>query len=199
MVGKTFGLSDIKDDCYMLPPEINGEKCAYFYFHRMFLNPMLIFDCRPNIPSISGDELKGLKNKFPLKEQILALMYLSKLKAGDKMKILADNNWPPSPGFYPEILTKMMEQPDVIKKEEFNSLVIDKFNDNYWRQHIYLWESLDLFPKRIKYVESSIQSYLEGNYVCSIYTTCPQIEGIINDYLDYNGQDKSENRKNVDT
>lgn len=200
LIGQTVSLDELCiDECFILPPKHNGRPCAYFYFSRIFLNPWLVFDLRPNVPGISEEELNELKLKYPIKEFIRERDVIKFIKPIEKMDILMKNNWPPAPGYHPQVFLEMHKEDSIVNSDDFSKIVSNSFNQSYWNNQINLWEQLNLFPKRITYIKKAIQAHFDGDYIASIYILCPQFEGIIRDYLIGNNQKVGKYKGNIST
>lgn len=182
--GRLIGLEDIMlEECYIVPPECNGRPCAYFYFRREFLNPSMVFDCNPNVPSISDEELRNLKMRYPIGEVFKAKRFIEIVGPYEKTDVLISKNWPPNRAYYPKVFAEMHKDSNIADKPEFLSLLGRIFNQDYWKSQLELWGTVNLFPKRLEYIRGAVEEHLEKDYDSAIYTICPQFEGIIRDYL----------------
>ena len=196
MIGEVVNLSEIDaDEFYLLPPEYEGKPCGYFYFNRIFFIPRFIFDCTPNVPGISNEEAKELRVKYPVADHVKEINFVQAVTPYKKMEILVKNNWPPSPGYYPNVFAEMHN--NKLGEQDFTDVVAKSFNNNYWDAQTKFWEETDFFPKRINYIKSAINAHFDKKYADAIYIICPQFEGILRDYLKKNEREVGSYKDNL--
>jgi hypothetical protein len=181
--GNPVMLGDIvPEECYITPPEYDGVPAGYFYWRSTFLNYIFIFDLSHNVPKPFQDELPT-KIHLPILEFINANNFIKIIKPLEKFRLLASNNWPPSPGYCPQIMNIIHNNTTIIEEESFIKQVADIFNEKYWEDKVNFWKETGFFNKRIQYIERAIKAHYEDDYIASIYVIAPQFEGIMIDYL----------------
>lgn len=186
--GESLGLNDIyPEECFISPPVYDGKHAAYFLCQRMLFDYFLYFDCRPNLPDISEKELEESKGRYPILDFINAKNFKEIVKPEEKIKILADANWPPAPGYYPSVLVALHNDPNSIMQSDFVKAVSAAYAKPYWDQRIIFWEDTNFFPERAQYLKRAIDAHFNKDYIASIYVLVPQFEGIIKDYLESHG------------
>ena len=181
--GSTVTLGDIyPDECYIEPPKYNGIPAGYFYWRSTFLSYIFIFDLSYNVPEQFTEKLPT-KMHLPLLDIINSDERVKTIKPLEMFKLLVEKNWPPSPGYYPHIMTILHSDPDIISKESFLELIANIFNKKYWDETLNFWKEIGFWGKRINYLERAIKAHYEDDFIASIYILTPQFEGIIVDYL----------------
>jgi hypothetical protein len=182
--GENLTLKDIyHEECFIEPPVYDGRTTAYFVCQCLFIDYLLFFDCRPNLPGITEDELKEVLVPYPILELMNTKKFCEVVKPIEKLKILSKNNWPPAPGYYPKALLYMHKNPTKICDQEFLDIVANSYNSDYWNTRITFWEETNFFPKRLQYVRKAVDAHFQKDFACSVYVIVPQFEGIIRDYL----------------
>jgi len=182
--GKSLTLDDIyPEKSFIEPPIYNGEPAAYFLCKSLIFDYMLIFDCRPNLPGFLQEELEKAKIRYPILVFVNAKKYLDFVRPFEKLKNLSVSNWPPAPGYYPQVLLQVHRNPTIVQDEAFIEIVSDSYNRDYWNTRIDFWKETDFFPKRLHYIRRALDAHFQQDYICSIYVIVPQFEGIIKDYL----------------
>lgn len=101
----------------------------------------------------------------------------------EKYKQLCDANWPPGPAYYPDVLWQVHSDLNCLAQPNFADIVVRSYSQNYLEERLDFWTETKFFGDRFVYVKKSIDEYLEGDYISSIYVLVPQFEGIIKDYL----------------
>ena len=200
MIGKHISINEIHaDDFYIMPPEYEGRPCAYFYFSRIFLYPRFCWDCRPNLPDFVEEEKMEIKSKYPIEDLVKEKIFVETIKPYEKLNTLIKNDWPPTPGYYPNIFDEMHKDSTFLASDKMMKLIESCFDRSYWKQRISFWKQANFFTKRLGYVEKSVEELFEGDYVSSIYVLCPQFEGIIRDYLQENEAKIGGYKDNIDS
>jgi hypothetical protein len=181
--GSLVTLGDIyPDECYIEPPKYDGVPAGYFYWRSTFLNYIFIFDLSYNSPDQLKDKLPT-EIHLPILDIINADNFIKAVKPIEKFRVLATKNWPPSPGYCPQLMTVLQNDPKIIEKESFVEQVAYIFNEKYWQEKMDFWKEIGFFGKRIQYLERAIKAHYEKDYIASIYIITPQFEGLIIDYL----------------
>lgn len=182
--GEALTIDDIyPEECHITPPIYDGEPAAYFLCKSIFFDYFLFYDCRPNLPDITEEELKEIKTPYPILELMNAKKLYEDLKPIEKMKNLSDNNWPPSPGYYPQVLFKIHQNSTVINSPDFLRFVSKIYGITYWDSRFAFWDETKFYPKRLPYLKRAKEAHFDKDYIASIYVLVPQFEGIIKDYL----------------
>jgi len=183
--GETITLNDVyPEECYLESPKFNGKPAGYFYVKLMaFQFLTLAFNCEPNLPGVTENEIEDFKMKFPIREIIGVRDFQDIVKPYEKLQILSQHNWPPAPGYYPNVFLELHNDSAKINKEEFIQVVSNSYNKNYWEERIAFWKTMNFFPDRIQYLEKSITAHFEKDFIASTYVLVPQFEGIVKDYL----------------
>lgn len=181
--GEPLTLNDIyPDECFILPPVYDGQPAAYFLCQSAFFDYLLLFDCRPNVPSIT-EELKKLKTPYPILDLINNKDLYDTIKPIEKIELLSNNNWPPAPGYYPQVLYDLHKDPTLINSPNFLEVVSKAYGTSYWAERFAFWDKTNFFPKRHPYLKRALDAHFSKDYIASIYILVPQFEGIIKDYL----------------
>jgi hypothetical protein len=181
-VGQAVCTSDIDlDQCFIEPPRENDRACSYFFACRSFLDWSMFFDFGPNLPQ-QFEGIGNAKLRFPLKDLLRQKQLTEKLNPVDKFDIMARENWPPSPGYFPGVMSEM-DRLGAVDRNSLLTLACTHLNRDYWGHRLRVWTYYNLFQNRYLYAEKSVNHYLSGNWVESIYVLIPHFEGIIKDYL----------------
>lgn len=182
--GEPLTLNDIyPEECFISPPVYDGKPAAYFLCQSLFFDYFLFFDCRPNLPGISEEELKEAKMPYPVLEFINSKKFREAVKPIEKLKILSNNNWPPAPGYYPQTLLYIHKNPTKIHDETFLEVVANSYNRDYWNTKMTFWKITRFFPNRLQYIQRALDAHFQKDFICSVYVIVPQFEAIIRDYL----------------
>lgn len=182
--GEIVTLDDINPEkCFVRPPVYDGKSAAYFLGLSQFVDYLLFMDLRPNAPDFTEGQLEESELPFPIVDFINANHIREVIRPIEKIKVLSDNNWPPAPGYYPNVLLEMHKNPDVINNPEFTKIVSSAYGTKYWDERFAFWKETNFFPNRFPYLERALKAHLEKDYIASIYILVPQFEGIIRDYL----------------
>jgi hypothetical protein len=145
---------------------------------------MTMFDFTPNTPpDPSGVEHEKRPMRYPIAEMAEAEGMLAVRKLAEKFRELADASWPPGPGHFPSVLWHIHNDPGSLQQPGFGDIAAASHGEAYWKRQVDFWTATDFFKDRLKYVTKSIDAYLAGDYVTSIYVLVPHIEGIVLDYL----------------
>ena len=162
------------------PPVVDGTPRSYFLFQSAFLNLLTMFDF-----TRSGHE--GLEPappmQFPIAEFVRMQEFLKAVNPVEKFTQLAALNWPPAPGYFPNVIGYAHANPDKLKDAEFADAVSAAYDERLLQRRIDLWTEAELFPGRLDYVRKAVEEYFAGDWISSIYVVVPQFEGILRDYL----------------
>ncbi len=174
-------LGDIDPESSVLePPVVDGTPKSYFLLQSAFLNLRTMFDF-----TRSGHE--GIEPappmQFPIAEFARMQEFLMTVNPVEKFTQLAALNWPPAPGYFPNVIAYAHANPDKLKDAEFADAVSAAYDERLLRRRIDLWTDAKLFPGRLGYVRKAVEEYFAGDWITSIYVVVPQFEGIIRDYL----------------
>ena len=181
--GEIVTLNDIyPDQCYIHPPEYDGIPAAYFLCQSTFFDYFLIFDCRPNFPDITKDS-QEMKNTYPMVDYINNNKLYEDILPIEKIETLSKNNWPPAPGYYPNVLLELHRNSTIIDTPSFLEIVSNAYGTSYWERRFAFWEETNFFPSRLPYIKRAVNAHSSKDYIASIYILVPQFEGIIKDYL----------------
>ena len=132
---------------------------------------------------------------YPIAEFIRAREFLQVIRPVDKFRQLAGADWPPAPGYYPNVVALLHKNPESLRDATLADAVAGAYGRALWTSRLEVWAEAKFFPERLEYVRKAIDEYLEGDWVSSIYVIVPQFEGIIEDYLQANGMVPSESFK----
>ena len=179
--GQLLALGDIDPDSSVLePPVVDGTPRSYFLFQSAFLNLLTMFDF-----TRSGHE--GIEPappmQFPIAEFVRMQEFLKAVNPVEKFTQLAALNWPPAPGYFPNVIGYAHANPDKLKDAEFADAVSAAYDERLLRRRIDLWTEAELFPGRLDYVQKAVEEYFAGDWISSIYVVVPQFESILRDYL----------------
>ena len=179
--GQLVALGDIDpDSCVMQPPVVDGTPKSYFLLQSAFLNLQTRFDFTQSGPE--GTE-PAPPMQFPIAEFVQMQEFLKTVKPVEKFTQLAALNWPPAPGYFPNVIAYAHANPDKLQDAEFANTVSTAYNDHLWQRRIDLWTEAECFPGRLDYIRKAVDEYFEHDWTSSIYVVVPQFEGIIKDYL----------------
>lgn len=182
--GESLTLKDIyPEECFISPPVYDGKPTAYFLCQSLFFNYFLFFDLELNLPDITEDELKENKIPYPILEFINTRNFKKVVRPLEKIIILSDNNWPPAPGYYPQVLLELHKDPTIINSPNFLEIVSNSYGTPYWDKRFAFWQETNFFPNRLPYLKRALDAHFNKDYIASIYVLVPQFEGIIKDYL----------------
>ena len=191
--GEPLGINDIyPDECFIVPPSYDGKHAAYFLCQRLMFDYFLYFDCRPNLPNVTEKELEESMGRYPILDFINAKSFKEIVKPEEKIRILAEANWPPAPGYCPSAFVALHQDPNSITQPEFVKIVSKAYDRPYWDRRISFWEETNFFPERIQYIKRAVNAHFDKDYIASIYILVPQFEGIIRDYLESRGTTPAE-------
>jgi hypothetical protein len=136
--------------------------------------------------------LEESKSRYPILEFINAKNFRETVKPTEKLKLLSDNNWPPAPGYYPQVLLELYRKPEIINEPAFLEIVSKSYSTDYWDNRFVFWQETNFFPDRLQYLKRAITAHFDKDYIASIYVLVPQFEGIIKDYLTKTGNTPKE-------
>lgn len=181
--GEPLTLADIDpDDCYIQRPEFEGRPASYFLCQAFLFDYHLIFDCTPGAPA-ELQELDDVKMAYPIKEYVEAARYEKVVQPVQRIKEIANANWPPSPGYLPVAVNSVYDDPSIAERPEFSEKVKECFTEPYWTERVGFWEEAAFFPTRVPYIKRAVRAHFEEDYAVAAYVLVPQFEGIIKDYL----------------
>jgi len=182
--GEPLTLKDIyPEKCCICPPVYNEKPMAYFLCQSLFCDYFLFFDFEPNLTNITKEELKDIEIPYPILVFINNKNFKKTVRPLDKIKILSDKNWPPAPGYYPQVLLELHNDQTIIDSPNFLEIVSSAYGTSYWDKRITFWQETNFFPNRIQYLKRVLDAHYNKDYIASIYVLVPQFEGIIRDYL----------------
>jgi hypothetical protein len=163
---------------------VNGENASYYLVQSAFLDVQTFMDFTQGAAQQTpGFGPPAGPMPYPIASLVQIRENLKVIKPVEKFKQLAALNWPPSPGYYPDILTFAHQYPGKLQTQEFADLVASKFDGSLWSERLKFWSETRFFPGRLKFVQKAIEEFLEGDWVSATYVIVPQFEGIIGDYL----------------
>lgn len=186
--GQILTVDDIDPEtCVLEPPIIDGHRAAFFLCQSLFLNIVNIFDFTPNAPAISnGSEhsiTKDFRFRYPIGEVAAAKGLADAIRPVEKFRELAAANWPPAPGYYPGALVWVHNHPGRLADAGFADVVAKAYGPDRWAEQMAIWTEINLFPRRMPYVQKAVDEYLEGDFISSIHVLVPHVEGILKDFL----------------
>ena len=180
-------LADIDaEKCVLHPPLVDGKARSYFLVQTSFLNLQTMFDFTQNSPS-GLDMTPAPPMRYPIAEFVRAREFLQVIRPVDKFRQLAGADWPPAPGYYPNVVALLHKNPESLQGATLADAVAGAYGRALWTSRLEVWAEAKFFPERIEYVRKAIDEYLEGDWVSSTYVIVPQFEGIIKDYLEASG------------
>ena len=178
-VGQPVHLDDIDADSAELgPPIVDGRPRSYFLLRSAFLNLQIAFDFAQS----EVEEIRPLM-PLPIAEFVYMRRFLKAVKPVEKFRQLASVNWPPAPGYFPNVIAYTHRNPGKLRHPEFADRVSATYDVAFWQQKIELWKEARFFPGRLHYIQKAVDEYFEGDWISSIYVLVPQFEGIVRDYL----------------
>lgn len=178
-LGQPVHLDEIDADSAELgPPIVDGTPRSYFLLRSAFLNLQIAFDFTQS----EIDEIRPLM-PLPIAEFVYMRDFLDAVKPVERFRQLASINWPPAPGYFPNVIAYAHQNPGKLHHAEFADTVSATYNVDFWQQKIDLWEEARFFPGRLHYIQKAVDEYFEGDWISSIYVLVPQFEGIVRDYL----------------
>jgi hypothetical protein len=178
--GEAVSLSDIEpDECFLVPPEIDGNRVAFYLAISSYLGMFASFDFTPNGPE--GPSTAAMK--YPVGRLASISELIKSLRPDDQFENLARQNWPPGPGYFPEVLTSGLNP----ATPAFVDSVDRNYSARYWAKWCGFWREIGACQNRIDYVEKAVERYQSGDYISAIFVATPQIEGIIRDHLTASG------------
>ena len=183
-VGQTVHLDDIDVDSAVLgPPIVDGMPRPYFLLRSAFLNLQIAFDFTQS----ESDETL-LPTPLPIAEFVQMREFLKTVKPVEKFRQLAGINWPPAPGYFPNVIAYTHQHPGKLQEPEFADTVSAAYDVEFWQRKMDLWREAHFFPGRLRYIRKAVDEYFEGDWISSIYVLVPQFEGIVRDYLTAAGE-----------
>jgi hypothetical protein len=81
------------------------------------------------------------------------------------------------------VLWKVHTDPATLSEPTLAEVIVESYSRKYLEERLDFWKETKFFGDRFVYVKKSLDEYLEGDYISSIYVLVPQFEGIIKDYL----------------
>ena len=162
----------------LAPPIVDGTPRSFFLLRSTFLNLQTAFDFTQG-----GSGPIGPPMQFPIAQLVQTQGFLETVKPVEKFRQLASLNWPPAPGYFPNVIAYAHENPEELKRPEFTDTVAVTYDMEFWQQQMDLWTQTRLFPGRLHYIRKAVDEYFEDDWISSIYVIVPQFEGIIRDYL----------------
>ena len=177
--GQILGPSDIDPASTVLaPPFVDGTPRSFFLLLSAFLNLQTAFDFTQGGPGPIGPPMQ-----FPFAQFVQMQGFLETVRPAEKFRQLASLNWPPAPGYFPNVIAYAHQNPEELKKPQFTDEVADTYDVDFWQRQMDLWTQTKLFPGRLHYIRKAVDEYFEDDWISSIYVIVPQFEGIIRDYL----------------
>ncbi|HUV52075.1 MAG TPA: hypothetical protein VMW64_03265 [Dehalococcoidia bacterium] len=171
------------DQCFIAPPVYDGKPAAYFLCQCLFVDYLILLDLRPNAPDFTEQEIQEVKNRYPIEDFLNLQNYKMLVEPISKLGVLSDNNWPPAPGYYPQVLLELHKNPTAITSPSFLNTVSSAYGHTHWDEHFAFWEETKFFPDRLPYLKRAVAAHLNKDYIASIYIIVPQFEGIMGSYL----------------
>ena len=135
------------------------------------------------MPDFDETQYKNLDIRYNILDFLNYDYFNNNFRPFEKFEMLSDNNWPPGPGLYPQIILEYNNNPEIVNNGQIIDKVSDVYSSNFWNNYIDFWNSCNFFPNRIHYIKKAIDSFFNNDYISSIFTIVPQFEGIIKDYL----------------
>jgi hypothetical protein len=182
--GELLTADDIDlDETYLEPPTLDGKRAAFFLCRSSFLNFITLFDFTPNAPPERTSSDPESRMRYPFADFAVSDNLLKVMRPIERFKQLADANWPPGPAYYPNVLWQIHNHPDALHEPGFADVVAKAYGETYLRRQLGFWTETNFFGSRIQYVKKSIDAFIAGDYVSTIYVLVPHLEGIVKDYL----------------
>jgi len=128
-VGQPVHIDDIDADSAELePPIVDGKPRSYFLLRSAFLNLQMAFD-------FTQSEIEDIRPLMPL--PIAEFMYirnfLEAVKPVQKYQQLASINWPPAPGYFPNVIGYAHRNPEKLRGPEFADMVSATYSVAFWQ------------------------------------------------------------------
>lgn len=99
--GEPLTIADIDPDhTFLVPPELDGVRAAFYLVQSFFLTVMGFFDFTPNAP----DGPSPGKMRYPVVDIANAIGANDRLKPDDALKNLQKHDWPPGRLLFPNVL-----------------------------------------------------------------------------------------------
>ena len=182
--GEPITLGDIDPaKCFLKPPLLNAKPASFYLVQSAFLNIQSMFDFTQNPLDDPAFGAPAGPMRYPIAEFVQASEFLKVLRPVEKYRQLADLNWPPAPGYFPNVLAFAHNNPTQLQDPVFADTVASAYTADVWKQRIEFWTETKFFPGRLQYVRKAIEKYIEGDWICATYVLVPQFEGIIGEYL----------------
>ena len=162
----------------LAPPIVDGTARSFFLLLSAFLNLETAFDFTQGGPGPIGPPMQ-----FPIARLVQMRGFLETVKPVEKFRHLANLNWPPAPGYFPNVIAYAHDNPAELKEPQFTDKVADTYDVDFWQRQMDLWMQTKLFPGRLHYIRKAVDEYFQDDWISSIYVIVPQFEGIIRDYL----------------
>ena len=134
---------------------------------------------------------------LPIAEFVQMRAFLKAVKPVEKFRQLAGINWPPAPGYFPNVIAYTHENPERLQEPEFADTVSATYNVDFWQRKMDLWTAAHFFPSRLRYIQKAVDEYFEGDWISAIYVLVPQFEGIVRDYLTDAGESPEDRFKDM--
>ena len=178
--GEPVALNDIDPEkCFLKPPLLDGKPASYFLVQSAFLNLHVMFDFTQEpsgAPPVGGP---AGAMKYDVAGFVQAWSFVQAVKPLEKFRQLADLNWPPAPGYYPNVLAFAHNNPGLLA----GHAGAEAYGPELWAQRLSFWKEAKFFPGRLQYVQKAVERYLDGDWISAVYVAVPQFEGIIREYL----------------
>jgi len=182
--GEVVSIDDIyPDECYIQNPVIDGRMCAFYICKSLYLGFMTYFDFLPNGRDFEDIKTEDRKMKYNIMDFMHYDYFINNVNSFEKLRILSDNNWPPAPGFYPQVILEYDKNPRILSSGRIIDTIVKVYDYNFWNSHIDFWNTCNFFPDRFHYLKKAVNSFFNNDYISAIYTIVPQFEGIIKSYL----------------
>jgi len=179
--GEVLTLADVDEaDCHVLPPEVGGKRVAYVYALSLYLDFISFFDFSPNAPDGPID----WPMSFPIGPVVRAIHLSHEIRPIEQFKLIAQHDWPPGRGYYPDMLRSVAAGTLSPASPAFADVIAASHTREYWEVELAFWDAVKLFPTRLPYVRKAIDEYLAGDYISCVRVIAPEFEGIIREYLD---------------
>lgn len=178
--GEQLTLADIDpNECYLLPPEVGGQRASFYLGASLYLNMFAMFDLTANAPG--GPSAQRMR--YPIAEVVRAVQLAEHIRPEDTFVALAAADWPPGRAYYPRILLDYVNgrlRPD---STEFADAVVARYNEEHWTIWCGFWEQIQAFPNRLVYVRDSVQKFFADDYIGAVRVVAPEFEGIVREHL----------------
>jgi len=137
----------------------------------------------PNAPDFEDIKLENRNMRYHVMDFMHYGYFKNNVNPFEKLRILSDHNWPPAPGFYPQIILEYDNNPGILNNDQITDSILKVYNYNFWNGHFDFWNNCNFFPNRIHYLKKAVDLFFNNDYISAIYTIVPQFEGIIKSYL----------------